>query len=76
MLDYVAVPSELAPHREFQPDPRNLSRVCNDSVFPTVFFRLRRSLFSNWRAGRRIESLPVDDLEEDLVDVHGMSIAG
>ena len=74
MFDDVAVPGELASGSEFQPNSRDLTRVCNHSVFPAVFLPARRPLFPSWRAGFRVEFLPIDYLKEDLMDVHRVSV--
>ena len=76
VLDDVTVPSELASRGEFQADPRDLTGICDDGVLPTVFFWSRRPFFARRQAGLCVESLPVHDLEEDLVDVHGVGIGG
>ena len=75
MFDNVAVPGELAGGSEFQSNSRGLTRVRNDSVFPAVFLAARRPLLPSWRAGFLVESLPVDYLKEDLMDVHRVSVS-
>src|SRR6516162_5039828 len=59
---------------EFQSNSRDLTRVRNDSVFPAVFLAARRPLLPR-RAGLLVESLPVDYLKEDLMDVHRVSVS-
>src|SRR5687768_8728220 len=82
MLDDMAVPDELTGLVEFGPDARDLARVRNHRVLVAGFpgFRQRNlpaqlDRLHDLALLIEDEALAVDDLEDDLVDVHRVGVA-